>query len=60
MNIYEDAALEHKLNELSDQLGLLLLDLLLDSIKKISAENMIRAEFQECKHPIKNKGLDNF
>jgi hypothetical protein len=33
MNIYEDEQLEQKLNELSDQLGHLLLDALLISLK---------------------------
>jgi len=55
MNIYEDAQLEQKLSQLTDQLGLLVLDLLLESIKKISAENLIRIEWQECKHPLKNQ-----
>lgn len=54
MNIYEDAQLEQKLSQLSDQLGLLVLDLLLESIK-ISAENLIRIEWQECKHPLKKQ-----
>jgi hypothetical protein len=55
MNIYEDADLEQKLSQLSDQLGLLVLDLLLESIKKISAENLIRIEWQECKLPPKKE-----
>lgn len=55
MNIYEDAELEQKLSQLSDQLGLLVLDLLLESIKKISAENLIRIEWQECNYPQKNQ-----
>lgn len=55
MNIYEDAELEQKLSQLSDQIGLLVLDLLLESIKKISAEHLIRGQWQECNHPQKNQ-----
>lgn len=55
MNIYEDADLEQKLSQLTDQLGLLLLDLLLESIKKISAENLIRVQWQECTIPLKKQ-----
>jgi hypothetical protein len=55
MNIYEDEHLEQKLRELSDQLGLLLLDFLLVSLKKISAENLILTEFEDCKHPSKKQ-----
>jgi len=49
MNIYEDEKLEQRLSEISDQMGLLLLDFLLASLKKISAENLILAEFEECR-----------
>jgi hypothetical protein len=55
MNIYEDAELEQKLSQLTDQLGLLVLDLLLESIKKISAENLIRGQWQECAIPLKKQ-----
>lgn len=51
MNIYEDEKLEQRLSEISDQLGLLLLDFLLVSLKKISAENRILSEFEDCREP---------
>jgi len=35
MNIYEDEAVERKLEELSDQVGYLVLDLLVLSLKKV-------------------------
>ena len=50
MNIYEDEQLEQKLRELSDQLGHLLLDALLISLKKINAENLIFREFEETRN----------
>lgn len=49
MNIYEDEKLEQRLAEISDQLGMLLLDFLLASLKKISAEQLILAQFEECR-----------
>jgi len=45
MNIYEDEQLERKLNDLTDQLGTFVLDMLLVSLKKINHESEI---FQEC------------
>ncbi len=48
MNIYEDEQLEKKLNELTDQFGYLLLDLLQVSLKKINHENMIYKEFDDA------------
>jgi len=49
MNIYEDEQLEQKLSEISDQLGYLLLDFLLASLKKINAENLILNDFEEVR-----------
>jgi len=60
MNIYEDEQLEQKLNELSDQLGHLLLDALLISLKKINAENLIFKEFEDAKHPTSNYNNNDF
>lgn len=50
MNIYEDEQLEIKLNELTDQLGYLLLDLLQVSLKKINRENRIFQEFEDARN----------
>lgn len=49
MNIYEDGALENKLEELSDQLGYLVLDLLVLSLKKVVREEGIFSEIMDCK-----------
>ncbi len=54
MNIYEDEQLEQKLGEVSDQLGYLLLDFLAASIKKISVENLVHNEFEECRKKTNN------
>ena len=49
MNIYEDEALEQKLEELSDQVGHLVLDLLLVSLKKVVKENVIFSEIADAR-----------
>ncbi|ABQ25313.1 hypothetical protein [Geotalea uraniireducens] len=49
MNIYENEAVERKLEELSDQVGYLVLDLLVLSLKKVVRENGIFSEFMDAK-----------
>jgi len=49
MNIYEDEQLETKLNELTDQLGSLVLDMLLVGLKKLNNESEIYQEFEDAK-----------
>jgi ATP-dependent RNA circularization protein (DNA/RNA ligase family) len=49
MNIYESDALEQKLEELSDQLGYLVLDLLVVSLKKVVREEGIYGEIMDAK-----------
>jgi hypothetical protein len=49
MNIYEDEILEQKFEELSDQVGRLVLDILLISLKKVVRENGIFSEFAEAR-----------
>lgn len=49
MNIYEDGELESKLEELSDQVGYLVLDLLVLSLKKVVREGSIFSEIVDCK-----------
>ena len=50
MNIYEDEQLEKKLDALTDQLGLFLLDMLLVSLKRVNYESMIFREFEEVRN----------
>ncbi|MEW6490459.1 MAG: hypothetical protein AB1578_21425 [Thermodesulfobacteriota bacterium] len=49
MNLYEDACLERTLDELSDQLGLLLLDLLLAGVHKARSQTHIFQEIAQAK-----------
>jgi len=49
MNIYEDEMLERKFEELSNQVGHLVLDILLISMKKVVRENSIFSEFAEAR-----------
>jgi len=49
VNIYEDGAVETRLEELSDQLGYLVLDLLVMSLKKVVREEGIFSEILDCK-----------
>ena len=49
MNIYEDEQLERKLNEITDQLGTLVLDMLLVSMKKINRESEVFQEFEDAR-----------
>ncbi len=50
MNIYEDEQLERKLNDLTDLLGTLVLDMLLVSLKKINHESGIFQEFEDARN----------
>jgi ATP-dependent RNA circularization protein (DNA/RNA ligase family) len=49
MNFYENEALEQKMEELSDQLGYLVLDLLVVSLKKVVREGGIYSEIMDAK-----------
>jgi len=52
MNIYEDEELEQKLEELTDLMGQLVLDMLLVGLRKVVRENQIFKEFTEAKLPV--------
>jgi len=49
MNIYEDEILEQKLEELTDQMGYLVLDILILGLKKLRNENEIFSEIGDSK-----------
>lgn len=49
MNLYEDPSLEPKLDELSDQLGLLVLDLLLAGLQELRRQTQSYQDFAEAK-----------
>jgi hypothetical protein len=49
MNIYEDEMLEEKLDEISNQMGLLVMDILLTSLKRLGDQNQVFNEFTEAR-----------
>ncbi len=49
MNIYEEEKLEKKFEEITDQLGYLMLDLILVSLKKVNTEKEIYKEFVDAR-----------
>jgi len=49
MNIYEEEELEKKLEEITDQLGCLILDLILVGLKKVNTEKEIYKEFVDAR-----------
>ena len=55
MNIYEDEGLEQKLEELTDLVGQLVLDMLLVSLRKACNEHQIFREFAETRDPATKK-----
>jgi ATP-dependent RNA circularization protein (DNA/RNA ligase family) len=51
VNIYEEEMVEKKFDELTDQIGYLMLDLLLISMKKVARENQVYSDFMDVKRP---------
>ena len=49
MNIYEEEDVEKKLEEITDQIGYLMLDLILVSLKKVNTEKEIYKEFVDAR-----------
>lgn len=49
MNIYEDEEFEQKIEQITDQLGYLLLDIIFMSFQKINTENHILKEFLDAR-----------
>ncbi len=49
MNIYEDEMLEQKLDEISSQMGHLVMDILLLSLKRLGNQNQVFNEFTEAR-----------
>ena len=47
MNIYEEQNLEQKLEELTDQIGHLVLDIILVTLKKVSREYQIYGDIKD-------------
>lgn len=49
MNIYEDEMLEQKLDEISNQMGHLVMDILLMSLKRLGNQNQVFNDFTEAR-----------
>ena len=60
MNIYEDQNLEQKMEELTDQIGHLLLDIILVSLKKVSREHQIYADIKDSQWSIPTPERNSF
>ena len=55
MNIYEDEELEQKLEELTNLIGRLVIDMLLVGLRKTVTGNQTFSELAEAKYPISEK-----
>jgi len=51
MNIYEEQHLEQKLDEITNQIGHLLLDIILVSVKQVSREYQSYEEIEDARRP---------
>lgn len=49
MSIYEDEILEQKLEEISNQMGHLIMDILSLSLKRLGNDNQMFTDFMEAK-----------
>ena len=49
MNVTEDEVLEEQFQQISDQMGKLVLDILLMGLKKVVRENQVFNEFNEAR-----------
>ncbi len=57
MNIYENEALEQKLQEITDQMGEFILDVILMSLKKVNSESLIFQEFNDVRLQVKKEDI---
>ena len=51
MNIYEEHHLEQKLDAITDQIGQLLLDIILVSVKQVSREYQAYEDIEDSRRP---------
>jgi ATP-dependent RNA circularization protein (DNA/RNA ligase family) len=52
MNIYEEQCLEQKLDEITNQVGQLILDIILVSIRQVSREYQTYEELEDSKREV--------
>ncbi len=55
MNFYEDKEFEQKIEQITDQFGYLLLDIIFMSFQKINSENQILKEFLDARLQVHKK-----
>lgn len=55
MNSYEDKEFEQKIEQITDQFGYLLLDIIFMSFQKINSENQILKEFLDARLQVHKK-----
>jgi len=55
MNFYEDKEFEQKIEQITDQFGYLLLDIIFMSFQKINTENQILKEFLDARLQVHKK-----
>ena len=52
MNIYEEQHLQHKLDEITDRVGQLMLDIILVSVKQVSREFQAYEDIEDCRREV--------
>ncbi len=60
MNIYEEQNLEQKLEEITDQIGHLVLDIILVSLKKVSSECQIYGDIKDSQWSVSRTKSNSF
>jgi hypothetical protein len=60
MNIYEEQCLEQKLDEITNQVGQLILDIILVSIKQVSREYQTYEDLEDSRREVTPKENDPF
>ena len=60
MNIYEEQHLEEKFDEITNQIGHLILDIILVSIKQVSREYQPYEEIEDCRRSAASDQNDPF
>jgi len=52
MNIYEEQHLQNKLDEITDRVGQLMLDIILVSVKQVSREFQAYEDIEDCRREV--------
>jgi ATP-dependent RNA circularization protein (DNA/RNA ligase family) len=60
MNIYEEQHLEQKLDEITNQIGYLMLDIILISVKQVSREYQAYEDIEDCRREVASERNNPF